>query len=154
MNHDERHPILIVEDNDIDFRQTIRAFRESHLANPVYRCVDGDDALDFLYHRGKYADPVSAPRPSIILLDLRLPGTDGRDVLAQIKNDPDLRSIPVVVLTTSEAPVDIEACYRAGANSYVKKPVGFENYLEAVRSLDEYWFRIAILPGEDGQKRS
>lgn len=143
------HPILIVEDNDIDYRQTLRAFRESHLANPVYRCEDGDEALDFLFHRGSYSDPATAPRPSIILLDLRLPGTDGREVLRQIKNDAELRTIPVIVLTTSDAPVDIEACYQAGANSYVKKPVGFENYLQAVKSLDQYWFHIAILPDEN-----
>lgn len=143
------HPILIVEDNDIDFRQTLRAFRESHLANPVYRCINGDDALDFLFHRGPYSDPATAPRPSIILLDLRLPGTDGKDVLQQIKREPSLCSIPVIVLTTSDAPVDIEACYQAGANSYVKKPVGFENYLQAVKSLDEYWFHIAILPEQE-----
>uniref|UniRef100_A0A7C2JX92 Response regulator n=1 Tax=Schlesneria paludicola TaxID=360056 RepID=A0A7C2JX92_9PLAN len=140
------HPILIVEDNDIDFRQTIKAFKESHLGNPVYRCVDGDDALDFLHQRGKYSDPSTAPRPSIILLDLRMPGTDGKEVLREIKGNPDLRTIPVVVLTTSDAPVDVEACYAAGANSYVCKPVTFEGYLKAVRSLDEYWFHIAILP--------
>lgn len=146
MSTPEVHSILIVEDNDVDYRQTIRAFREAHLANPVYRCVDGEDALDFLFHRGRYSDPKSAPRPSIILLDLNMPGTGGREVLAQIKADPELRSIPVIVLTTSEAPVDIEACYQAGANSYVKKPVGFENYIRAVRMLDQYWFHIAILP--------
>lgn len=142
------HPILIVEDNDIDYRQTLKAFKESHLGNPVYRCVDGDDALDFLYQRGKYAAEVVAPRPSIILLDLRMPGLDGKDVLRQIKSDPDLKSIPVVVLTTSEAPVDVEACYAAGANSYVPKPVTFDGYLKAVRSMNEYWFHIAILPDD------
>lgn len=143
------HPILIVEDNDIDYRQTIKAFKESHLGNPVYRCVDGDDALDFLYQRGKYTDPTTAPRPSIILLDLRMPGLDGKDVLREIKSSPELKSIPVVVLTTSEAAVDVDACYAAGANSYVPKPVTFEGYLKAVRSLEEYWFHIAILPDEN-----
>lgn len=143
------HPILIVEDNDLDYRQTLKAFKESHLGNPVYRCSDGDDALDFLYQRGKYADAQTAPRPSIILLDLRMPGTDGKDVLREIKNDPDLKSIPVVVLTSSEEPVDVEACYVAGANSYVPKPVTFDGYLKAVRSLNEYWFHIAILPDEN-----
>jgi two-component system response regulator len=144
------HPILIVEDNDIDFRQTIKAFKESHLGNPVYRCVDGDDALDFLYQRGKYSEAGSAPRPSIILLDLRMPGLDGKDVLREIKSNPDLKAIPVVVLTTSEVQVDVDACYAAGANSYVPKPVTFEGYLKAVRSLNEYWFHIAILP-DDGE---
>ncbi len=142
----ERHPILIVEDNDYDFDQTVRAFQASRMANPIFRCVNGDDALDFLYRRGEYSDPASAPRPSIVLLDLKLPGTDGYEVLEIVKADPELRSIPVVMLTTSEDERDIQACYRAGANTYIRKPVTFDGYLEAVQRLEQYWFQIAVLP--------
>ncbi len=140
------HPILIVEDNDYDFDQTVRAFQRSRLANPIFRCVNGDDALDFLYHRGEYTDPASAPRPSIVLLDLKLPGTDGHEVLQIVKADTDLKSIPVVMLTTSEDERDIQACYLAGANTYIRKPVTFDGYLEAVQRLEQYWFHIAVLP--------
>lgn len=142
----EPHPILIVEDNDYDFDQTVRAFQASRLANPIYRCVNGDDALDYLYRRGDYVDPSSAPRPSIVLLDLKLPGTDGHEVLQVVKADAALRSIPVVMLTTSEDERDIQACYQAGANTYIRKPVTFEGYLEAVQRLEQYWFQIAVLP--------
>jgi two-component system, response regulator len=147
----EQFPILIVEDNDIDFRQTQRAFKDLHIANPVFRCVDGEDALDYLYQRGSYAASPTAPRPSMILLDLNLPGTDGRTVLSDIKANPDLRQIPVIVFTTSEAPSDVDACYKAGANTYVKKPVDFPNFIEAMRRLDQYWFQIAVLPKMDPQ---
>lgn len=142
------HPILIVEDNDHDFRQSQRAFEESRLANPIFRCIDGEDALDFLHRRGEYADPATAPRPGIILLDLRLPRTDGREVLRDIKEDADLKTIPVVVLTSSSDERDIEDCYDAGANSYIVKPVTFEGYLDAIRRLEEYWLEIVILPGQ------
>ncbi|MDX1968068.1 MAG: response regulator [Planctomycetaceae bacterium] len=140
------YPILVVEDNDVDFRQTQKAFRDLHIANPVSRCIDGEDALDFLYRRGKYAEPHAAPRPSMILLDLNLPGTDGRAVLRDIKANADLRQIPVIVFTTSEAPIDVEDCYQAGANTYVKKPVDFPSFIDAMRRLDQYWFQIAVLP--------
>ena len=140
------HPILIVEDNDYDYRQTLRAFEESRLANPVYRCVDGDDDLDYLHRRGEYTDPVISPRPGLILLDLKLPGTDGSEVLQEVKSNPKLQTIPVIVLTTSQDERDIEECYRAGANSYVCKPVTFEGYVDAIRRLEEYWFHIVILP--------
>src|SRR4029077_4333848 len=93
-------PILLVEDSPEDYEVTVRAFKKANLSNPVFRCQDGEEALDFLYQRGAYADPARAPRPGIILLDLTLPGTDGRQVLAQVKGDPRLRPIPVVVLTT------------------------------------------------------
>lgn len=145
----ERHPILIVEDNDYDYDQTVRAFQRSRLANPIFRCVNGDDALDFLYHRGEYTDPASAPRPSIVLLDLKLPGTDGHEVLQIVKADADLKSIPVVMLTTSDDERDIQACYQAGANTYIRKPVTFDGYMEAVQRLEQYWFHIAVLPDEN-----
>ncbi len=116
------------------------------MLNPVFHCQDGEEALDYLYRRGRYADPTSAPRPGLVLLDLNLPGTDGRQVLAQIKSDAQLRTIPVVVLTTSADERDIEGCYRAGANSYVQKPVSLDAFLRSVQVLKSYWIEVAILP--------
>jgi CheY-like chemotaxis protein len=139
-------PILLVEDSPEDYEVTVRAFKKANLANPVFRCQDGEEALNFIYQRGAYADPARAPRPGIILLDLNLPGTDGRQVLAQIKGDPRLRSIPVVVLTTSADVRDVESCYRAGANSYIQKPVSLDSFLRAIQVLKNYWFEIVILP--------
>lgn len=139
------HSILIVEDSDEDFEATRRAFQKSHLANPVYRCSKGEEALDFLLHRGKYRGENAPERPGIILLDLNLPGTDGRDVLHRIKRDEILRLIPVVVLTTSADERDIRACYSEGANSYVQKPVDLARFMEAIQRLKEYWFDVVIL---------
>jgi len=138
-------PILIVEDSDDDYETTELAFRESNLLNPLYRAEDGREALDFLYHKGEYADK-PAPRPGIILLDLNLPGIDGRKVLETLKNDPDMCDIPVVILTTSSDERDIEKCYQIGANSYVQKPVDLNNFMIAIRRLKEYWFEVSIIP--------
>jgi CheY-like chemotaxis protein len=138
--------ILVVEDSPTDYEATLRALRKAGLANPIVRCTDGDDALDFLNRRGAYADPACAPRPSVVLLDLNLPGTDGREVLAEMKNEEQLKMIPVVVLTTSSDERDIEKCYRAGANSYMKKPVDLAGFIGAIQRLKDYWFEIAILP--------
>lgn len=142
----QEQPILVVEDSPEDYEVTIRAFKKASLVNPVYRCQDGEEALDFLHQRGPYAEPGRAPRPCLILLDLNLPGTDGREVLAQVKGDPRLRTIPVVVLTTSADERDVEGCYRAGANSYIQKPVSLESFLRAIQVLKNYWFEIVLLP--------
>jgi CheY-like chemotaxis protein len=141
-------PILLVEDSPEDYEATGRAFRRAGLKNPIYRCSDGDEALDYLFRRGRYADPASSPRPGIILLDLNLPGTDGREVLEVVKGDEELKCIPVVVLTTSTDERDVDACYRAGANSYVKKPVDLEGFMRAIERLNGYWFEVVILPVE------
>jgi CheY-like chemotaxis protein len=141
-----RQPILLVEDSPEDFEATVRALRKAGLANPIFRCEDGDEALDFLYRRGRFAAPEAAPRPGIVLLDLNLPGTDGREVLAAVKSDPALRSIPVVVLTTSTDERDIDRCYQAGANSYISKPVDLDGFMQAVQSLKDFWFEIVIVP--------
>jgi two-component system, response regulator len=138
--------ILLVEDSPEDYEVTVRAFHKANLLNPVFRCQDGEEALDYLHRRGRYVDPTSAPRPGLVLLDLNLPGTDGRQVLAQIKSDAQLRTIPVIVLTTSADERDIESCYRAGANSYVQKPVSLDAFLRSVQLLKSYWFEVAILP--------
>ncbi len=127
----------------------VRAFKKAKLANPTYRCEDGDDALDFLFHRGSYAAPNEPPQPGIILLDLNLPGTDGHEVLAELKRSPDLQHIPVIVLTTSSDERDIERSYRNGANSYITKPVTFSGFTEAVQRLTDYWFSIVILPRKE-----
>ncbi|QDV41842.1 Response regulator rcp1 [Stieleria neptunia] len=142
-------PILIVEDSPEDFEATVRALRSSGLRNSLYRCSDGDEALDYLHRRGDYASVDSAPRPGIILLDLNLPGTDGREVLEEIKQDHELKRIPVVVLTTSTDERDIEACYEFGANSYIQKPVDLAGFVNAIQRLKDYWFQIVVFPKTD-----
>jgi two-component system, response regulator len=141
-----QHPILLVEDSAEDAEATLRAFKKARLANPVYRVSDGDEALDYLFRRRAYVDEAKAPEPSIVLLDLNLPGTDGREVLAEIKKAEWLRRIPVIVLTTSSDQEDIDACYAMGANSYIKKPVDTHGFLRAVQQLKDYWFEVVILP--------
>jgi CheY-like chemotaxis protein len=138
--------ILIIEDSDDDYIATMRAFKKANLVNPVRRCTNGDQALDYLFQRGEFSDPSSAPRPHIILLDLNLPGTDGRELLRAINAEPDLKKIPVIVLTTSDAEQDIEQCYAAGANSYIQKPVDLAGFIHAIALLSEYWLEVSILP--------
>jgi len=138
--------ILLVEDSDEDFEITVRSLKKAGLTNPVSRCSDGEEALDYLFSREAYADPDSSPRPGIILLDLNLPGTDGREVLSEMKQDEELRVIPVIVLTTSSDERDIQACYSHGANSYIQKPVDFEGFMRAMSRLKDYWFEVVVLP--------
>lgn len=137
--------ILVVEDSDEDFEATCRAFRRVCPAHTLRRCVDGESALDYLRREGAFADPASAPPATLVLLDLNLNGTDGREVLERIKSSEETRCTPVVVLTTSSAPRDVEGCYRAGANSYVVKPVSFERFIQSVRSLYKFWFETATV---------
>jgi two-component system response regulator len=137
--------ILLVEDSPADILLTREAFEQNKIVNTLHVVEDGDQAMDFLYKRGEYA---SAPRPDLILLDLNLPRKNGREVLAEIKADPDLKIIPIVVLTTSSAEEDILKAYNLNANSYVVKPVGFDNFMEAVRSIRHFWFSVVTLPPE------
>ncbi len=146
MQQTPQQPILLIEDSVEDVEATRRAFTRAGLRNPIHWCADGDQALEYLHRRGRYATPADAPRPGIILLDLNLPGTDGREILEEIKKDPALRRIPVVVLTTSLDEKDVEACYRAGANSYVQKPVDLDGFMEAMQRLKDYWFEVVVLP--------
>jgi len=146
MNTTTNQSFLIVEDSDEDFFAFERIMRRLSVTQTIYRCSDGDEALDFLYHRGQYTDPEQAPRPSIILLDLNLPGIDGRDVLAQIKQDSDLNIIPVIVFTTSSNPKDIEICYQQGVNSYIIKPININKLMRSIEILIEYWFGANTLP--------
>lgn len=140
------HPkLLLVEDSQEDYVAFARCIDRTGLKHTLYRCSDGDEALNFLFHRGRYADPLTAPRPSLILLDLNLPGTDGREVLARVKQDERLRSIPVIVLTTSTNPRDVSECYQQGANGYQVKSVGYERFQQDVQHTVNYWFRTAVL---------
>ena len=138
--------ILLVEDNPEDYETTVRAFNKTGVTNPIKRCEDGEDALDYLFQRGEYNDPKSAPRPGIILLDLNLPGTDGREVLLEIKNNDNLKQIPVVVISTSADHRDIHDCYNCGANSYIQKPLDLEGFVKAIEMLSGYWLDMVILP--------
>ena len=137
--------ILLVEDSPTDVLIAREALTEARLLNTIHVVEDGVDALAFLRRQGRFAD---APRPDLILLDLNLPRKNGREVLAEIKNDPALKSIPVVVLTTSSAEEDIIRSYNLHANCYVVKPVEFDNFVKAVQSIRQFWFTIVALPPE------
>ena len=140
--HDEIH-ILLVEDNPGDVRLTVEALRGAKVANQLHVVGDGEEAIEFLRREGRHTD---APRPDIVLLDLNLPRLDGRDVLADIKADPDLAKIPIIVLTSSTAERDIQQAYELHANCYISKPVDFTEFIHAVRSLEGFWLKIVRLP--------
>jgi len=140
--------ILLVEDNQDDFEATSRAFQKANLRNPIVWCKSGRDALDFLKQEGAYKAASGDSRPGLVLLDLNMPGMDGRKTLEVIKQDDALKQIPVIILTTSADERDIHACYQSGANTYVQKPVSFDGLIAAIRRLTEYWFEIALLPKE------
>jgi CheY-like chemotaxis protein len=135
--------ILLVEDNPGDVRLTVEALRGAKVANELHVVGDGESAIDFLRQRGKYSD---APRPDIVLLDLNLPRLEGREVLADIKSDPDLAKIPIIVLTSSSSDTDIQQSYALHANCFVTKPVDFTEFIAAVRSLEGFWLKIVRLP--------
>lgn len=139
--------ILIVEDSPVDYEIATRALRKADFANSIHRCEDGEEALDFL--RGDNDVVREKGNPSLILLDLNLPGTDGREVLQHIKADDNTAHIPVVILTTSNNETDIEICYGQGANSYVKKPTSPDDYVEMAKILKSFWFEWASLPEGD-----
>ncbi len=138
--------ILLVEDDPDDQELTKRALRSSKLLNTLKIVSDGEEALDYLYQRGKYTNPDEAPRPELILLDLNMPKLDGRAVLTRIKEDENLRSIPVVILTTSSREEDVARSYHLGVNSYITKPVRMEGFIRAIQDLEHYWFDLVVLP--------
>jgi CheY-like chemotaxis protein len=142
----DNNTILLVEDSDEDYYTTKRAFEKGRLANHLRRVTDGQQALDYLFHKGEYQDADKYPLPAIILLDLNLPGLDGRDVLRKLKADEKSKRIPVIVLTTSSDQNDIDQCYHVGANSYIQKPVDVNNFVTALQRLVDYWFEVVILP--------
>lgn len=138
--------ILVVEDDPEDRQLVEKAVAISHCANELHFVEDGEEALDYLYYRGKYSDPASAPRPGLLLLDLNLPKKNGREVLQEIKADPTMRALPVIVFSTSQAIEDIQACYDVGANSYISKPNTFVGLVKTLEALGQYWFGIVELP--------
>jgi CheY-like chemotaxis protein len=151
----ERKPIVILlaDDDEEDRMLACDALAESRLSNDITCVTDGEDLMDYLNHRGKYAPPAEAPRPGLILLDLNMPKKDGREALREIKSNPELRQISVVVLTTSKAEEDIYSSYDSGASSFISKPVTFEGLVEVMKGLGRYWFEIVDLPRQPDQGR-
>jgi CheY-like chemotaxis protein len=143
--------ILLADDDEDDRLNTQHAFERQHLANELRFAVDGEDLMDYLHRRGKHAD---APRPGLILLDLNMPRKDGREALKEIKENPELRNIPVVVLTTSGEEEDILRTYDLGANSFIRKPVEFDSLVSIVKTLGQYWFQVVELPHPKGERGS
>jgi two-component system response regulator len=144
---------ILMADDDVDDREMTReAFSESLLGNDLRFVEDGAELMDYLKRRGKYADPASSPRPGLLLLDLNMPRKDGWEALREIKADPELRTLRIVILTTSKAEEDILRCYNQSVASYITKPVTFSALLEVVKVLGKYWLEIVELPnGRSGQ---
>ena len=134
--------ILLADDDEDDRMLTQEALAESRLENPLHFVEDGQELLDYLFHKGKYVDTEKYPRPGLILLDLNMPRLDGKSALQIIKTDPQLKSIPVVVLTTTNQDIEATKSYDLGANSFIVKPVNFEKLVEVIRVLGKYWFSI------------
>jgi CheY-like chemotaxis protein len=138
---------ILLADDDADDRMLARdAFDEARLRNQLDMVEDGEELMDYLEHRGKYSNGNGRPRPNLILLDLNMPKKDGREALKEIKGSPELRNIPVVVLTTSKADEDILKTYDLGVNSYINKPVTFDGMVDVVKTIGKYWFQIVELP--------
>jgi CheY-like chemotaxis protein len=145
---DQRAHILLVEDNRMDVELTLDAFVEARLTNTVYVASNGQEALDYLFGRGEFADRDAHPLPDLILLDLKMPGIDGHEVLRQVKQTPGLKRIPIVVLTSSKEEGDRALSYDCGANSYLVKPVSFEGFMDVVRQISNYWLVLNVGPPE------
>ena len=137
--------ILMVEDNPADARLTKEAFKDAKVLNSMHVVADGEEAMMFLKRAGKYSE---SPRPDLVLLDLNLPKKDGREVLAEIKKDPELKRIPVVILTTSEDEKDIFRAYDLHANAYVKKPVDLDQFMKIVEAVEDFWLSVVRLPSK------
>ncbi len=142
--------ILLADDDEEDRAMTEEALKESRLANDIRFVRDGEELIDYLLHRGDFANGNQAPTPGLILLDLNMPKKDGREALAEIKNESRLRQIPVVVLTTSKAEEDIVRSYDLGVNSFITKPVTFDALVAAMSIFTQYWFEIVALPADTG----
>jgi CheY-like chemotaxis protein len=145
----DEHPqlvILLADDDEEDRMLACDALAESRVSTHINCVTDGEELMDYLKRRGTYAPPAEAPRPAIILLDLNMPKKDGREALKEIKSDPELRQIPIVVLTTSKADEDIIRSYDTGASSFISKPVTFVGLVELMQELRQYWFEIVDLP--------
>ena len=140
--------ILLVEDNRMDVELTLDAFHEAKLLNTIHVASNGQEALDYVFGHGRYADRSAFPMPNLILLDLKLPGIDGFEVLRQIKSTPILKRLPVVILTSSKEEGDRALSYDQGANSYLVKPVSFDGFLGVVRQIEGYWLSLNVAPPE------
>lgn len=143
--------LLIADDDPDDRMMTQAALEESYLLNSLYFVENGQELMDFLKRRGKYTDPATSPRPDLILLDLNMPRKDGREALMEIKADPDLRAVPIIVLTTSKSEEDILKSYDLGVNCFISKPVLFEELINVMRSIGQYWFDIVKLPNVENE---
>lgn len=152
MIHEPKPITILMADDDVDDRlMTQDAFEESRIANDLRFVEDGEELMDYLKRRGKFQDPATSPRPGLILLDLNMPKKDGREALAEIKKDPVLKHIRVLVMTTSKAEEDIYRTYNLGATSYITKPVTFEGLVEVIKTLGKYWLEIVELPEEGNE---
>jgi len=151
---DRRRPLtILIADDDVEDQMLLAdAFGESQLVNDLRFVEDGEQLLEYLRQRGRYTDPATAPRPGVILLDLNMPRKDGREALQEIKADPTLRQIPIIVLTTSRAEEDIFRSYDLGVNSFITKPVSFGAMVELLQALRKYWFEIVELPPTGGKR--
>ena len=143
------NPILVVEDSEEDIGMLQCALKKLSISLPLIHCADGDEALDYLYHRQEYARPSSSPRPCLILLDLQLLTVNGHEVLQVIKNDEQLRLIPVIIWSSSTNPEDIKISFQQGATSYILKPMNIKDLLHVVEMLNHYWFGVNLLPEPD-----
>jgi CheY-like chemotaxis protein len=139
-------PLLVVEDSNEDFKMLQRLMRRMAVQNPIYRCTNGDEVLDFLYQEEGSQNPNGLTKPSVILLDLNLPGIDGRDILERLKQDISFKKIPIVVFTTSSNPKDIEFCYQKGANGNLIKPMDAQELQKTVQAFVDYWLERNTLP--------
>jgi CheY-like chemotaxis protein len=140
--------ILLVEDNRMDVELTLDAFREAKLLNTIHVAANGQEALDYMFGRGQYADRNAFPLPNLILLDLKLPGVDGFEVLRQVKSTSILKRLPVIILTSSKEEGDRAMSYDCGANSYLVKPVSFDGFINVVRQIEGYWLSLNVAPPE------
>ena len=149
MSNDLKSVVILMAEDDADDRLLAKdALQECGMADNLQFVENGEDLLDYLQRRGKYAGQPPRPRPDVILLDLNMPRKDGRDALREIKTNPELRRIPIIVLTTSSAGVDIERSYELGANSFISKPVAFDALVSIMRTIGQYWFATTALPGQ------
>ncbi|GCE23718.1 response regulator [Dictyobacter kobayashii] len=146
MDRSTQAPLLLIEDNDEDVELIEWALKKLSITIPLVRCADGEEALDYLYHRNNYSDPQQSPIPALILLDLQLVAVDGLEVLQEIKQDERLRMIPVIVWTSSSDEHDIEISFKQGASSYILKPMSVQRLLAIIEMLNQYWFGVATLP--------
>lgn len=144
--------VLMAEDSEDDIIATKRAWKKNRIHNPLYIVNDGEECMDFLLQRGKYAEPDSAPRPGILLLDIKMPKMDGLAVLKQIREDKTLNHLPVIILTTSKAEEDKVESYKLGVNAYIQKPVGFKNFSDAIGAINIFW-ELVELPNLNNERK-